>query len=470
MAFTTRVLQPRGQSSSGCTAPPVPVQSSLMRSGTEQRCLQKPSRSEAIPASRPVCSTQVFPEHRRLLPALVTSGSEQTLPGVPKGRATKLERAARRTQAARVPKAVAAAARELGIVVSHLAIARVRKATQLDYLEVLGRLLRCRSLRTIPKHWGAATWDAEACQAVEECYDAGESKQLAQRLLAAVLWCNPSVPRPARVGLPRAVAAVAGWQKLEPSASRPPWPRILAVSTALCLARQGKVLLAGWILLCLETYMRPSEALSLTPMQLVRPIPAAAGKLGYWTIVPRIAELEVPTKTGEFDTSLVMDLERHSILVPMLEYLKSHTAEGMQVFPFEHGTVASEIIMVLKQLHLSHLGLTAYCLRHGGASEDRAQNTRPLLEVMKRGGWKSLNSLRRYEKHGRLQLVLEKLPRRLLLETARDEHLLETMLVPADTIPQVAEVSRVLVVAPGKRLPSASQLSLKQSRKKRKLR
>ena len=86
-------------------------------------------------------------------------------------------------------------------------------------------------------------------------------------------------------------------------------------------------------------------------------------------------------------------------------------------------------------------------------------------------GWKSLSSLRRYEKHGRLQLVLEKLPRRLLSETARDEHLLRGLLVPiVQTGLQVAEVSRVLVVAPGSRLPSESQPGLKQSRLKQKLR
>ena len=39
------------------------------------------------------------------------------------------------------------------------------------------------------------------------------------------------------------------------------------------------------------------------------------------------------------------------------------------------------------------------CFGHGGASEDRAVNGRSLEEVQKRGGWNSINSVRRYEKH-----------------------------------------------------------------------
>ena len=52
---------------------PVLAQSSLMPSGTVRRCVQKSSRPVATLASRPVCSTQLCPEHRRLLPVLVAS-------------------------------------------------------------------------------------------------------------------------------------------------------------------------------------------------------------------------------------------------------------------------------------------------------------------------------------------------------------------------------------------------------------
>ena len=51
------------------------------------------------------------------------------------------------------------------------------------------------------------------------------------------------------------------------------------------------------------------------------------------------------------------------------------------------------------------LRLTAYVpyqLRHGGPSHDRLQQTRSLEAIQKRGRWKQLRSVARYEKAGRV--------------------------------------------------------------------
>ena len=68
----------------------------------------------------------------------------------------------------------------------------------------------------------------------------------------------------------------------------------------------------------------------------------------------------------------------------------------------------------LKQLRCQQLQITPQPLQHGGASEDRAVNAGSLEEVQKRGGWKSFNSVRRYEKHARFSLVVSKFPPELL--------------------------------------------------------
>ena len=69
-----------------------------------------------------------------------------------------------------------------------------------------------------------------------------------------------------------------------------------------------------------------------------------------------------------------------------------------------------------------------FSVRHGGASSDALWRTRSLMEIQKRGRWRSEKSVRRYEKHARLlketsklststrkygQLVISRMPRLL---------------------------------------------------------
>ena len=49
-----------------------------------------------------------------------------------------------------------------------------------------------------------------------------------------------------------------------------------------------------------------------------------------------------------------------------------------------------------------------YQLRHGGASHDKFIGKRSDLGIQRRGRWSAPSSLRRYEKHGRVQAMLNK--------------------------------------------------------------
>ena len=49
-----------------------------------------------------------------------------------------------------------------------------------------------------------------------------------------------------------------------------------------------------------------------------------------------------------------------------------------------------------------NLKVVPYQLRHSGASIDKSRDCRTLKEIMKRGRWRSMKSLVRYEKHSRL--------------------------------------------------------------------
>ena len=62
------------------------------------------------------------------------------------------------------------------------------------------------------------------------------------------------------------------------------------------------------------------------------------------------------------------------------------------------------------ELGLEAFGLSAYSLRHGGASHDLLCNQRVLAEVKRRGRWASDTSLRRYSKETRLLEVMSRIP------------------------------------------------------------
>ena len=68
---------------------------------------------------------------------------------------------------------------------------------------------------------------------------------------------------------------------------------------------------------------------------------------------------------------------------------------------------------VLKQLRCQRMKITPY------ASDTKVQaktaiHARSLEEVQKRGGWRSFATVRRYEKHTRLSLVMSKILPELL--------------------------------------------------------
>ena len=64
---------------------------------------------------------------------------------------------------------------------------------------------------------------------------------------------------------------------------------------------------------------------------------------------------------------------------------------------------------VSKSTEPRHLRLTPHLARHGGISTDVFEQDLDLPTAKKRGQWSSDTSVRRYEKHGRLIAVLNKL-------------------------------------------------------------
>ncbi len=87
--------------------------------------------------------------------------------------------------------------------------------------------------------------------------------------------------------------------------------------------------------------------------------------------------------------------------------------------------------MVAESLGLKGWGFTLYSCRHGGPSADRADGSRSLPEIQRRGRWAADSSVKRYEQAGRLHVVLDRTPAAILDHCVRCEvHLVQLLKHP----------------------------------------
>ena len=109
------------------------------------------------------------------------------------------------------------------------------------------------------------------------------------------------------------------------------------------------------IMLMLETYMRPSEALSLRAFQVIPPVAVGEGTTRSWSILIRAAELGVPGKTGEFDTSVSLDLARHRLLEPALKRARATRSDNQPLTIMSHNQFAKLFLLAWFGLPLQKL-------------------------------------------------------------------------------------------------------------------
>lgn len=311
---------------------------------------------------------------------------------------------------------------EDGLRMSYLEASAVARSTQTNCRKAL--LAFCSSMGSLhllalnKEEFGDLLTDR-----LQDMFLEGQSPSAAGLLLAAVLWARPRLPRPLRAAFPRAHRAWRGWQKLDPSFSRPPllWPAVAGI--VVSMLRGGCYLEAVATLLTFTLYSRPMELLRLEAFQLLPPAPELGGTGASWAVVVAAAELKVPTKTGDYDATPVIDR-------PELHFLGAHLAGIRQVailrgslWTFTHRERQATFRAAGEAAGVGSLRPTLYGLRHGGASYDRASQFRPLHEVEKRGRWRSTSAVKRYDKHGRINLEWNEIPsgaRAILAAQAHD--------------------------------------------------
>ena len=274
---------------------------------------------------------------------------------------------------------------------SYLTANKVRPETQLNYSHALHLLLGWLLLETLPT-LSADEWDDALLEYLEFLHELGGSFGSASRTLAAVAWARPKLGSPLRSIWRQAMRALAGWKRLRPLSSRPPVPELGGFSLAMTMLDLGEPWMALGTIVTFETYMRPSELLSLRRFQVVTPLRDGEGVTACLTFVLHALESLTPGKTGEYDASIPLDLPRQKWLVPSLQVARAPGPLDGLLWPFTFEEYLKVSKMAPKLSLTDILQPTPYGLRHGGASHDRSVNARPLLEAQKRGGWKAFSS------------------------------------------------------------------------------
>jgi hypothetical protein len=151
--------------------------------------------------------------------------------------------------------------------------------------------------------------------------------------------------------------------------------------------------MAAFILLMVTAYLRPGECLALTPRSFVKP-----RTLGQpWCLLLHPESGGRPSKTGDFDESLLLDARWARWMDPLWAALAAGPADAVasSVWPFSYLDYSKSFKKAADSLKVT---LVPYQGRHSGPSIDRYDHVRSAAEVQKRGRWKSLRSVARYEK------------------------------------------------------------------------
>ena len=268
-----------------------------------------------------------------------------------------------------------------------------------QYEKAVEALIEWSKHYDIPLH-PASKLDHALCVYMTSLFLRGHQAHVGERLFAGMMHVLPETRR--HGVLLRASRALKGWRRKCPGFSRRPLP--FCVWAAIChiLIARNKGLLAAMVLMAFQTYMRPKELLGLRVAHLLPP----TGSITLdWSVLIAAQELGIPTKTGAMDDSLLFDAPGLKWMDAIWRQLTQAPADEL-LFPVTYREWYDNITQSAALLGLQ---LVPYQLRHSGASHDRLKNNRPLTEVLKRGRWRSLKSVARYERHAAVGIEFRKL-------------------------------------------------------------
>ena len=233
----------------------------------------------------------------------------------------------------------------------------------------------------------------------DSLYFEGEPGSLGSQLYSALSDHWPEVGRGGRCALPRFFRARQAWRRMAPGRTRDPLPYLHLVLVVMSLLRQNRVSFAAACLLMWTCYLRPSEVLDLHVGDVLAP----SSSCPHVSLLLHPFERGGPSKVGEFDDGVPLDMQGMEWLGPWLLKQARRRPPTEKLFKFDYG----EMVMMFQEA-MQEWGLKEpilYRMRHGGASHDIVHGKRHITAVKKRGRWSNDQSLKRYAKDVRLQKV-----------------------------------------------------------------
>ena len=320
---------------------------------------------------------------------------EESEEELPTGRSAAEKR--RLTASSRRRKAVSAqgGAGDVGGL-SYLERESVGTDVQQQYASFLKAFLKAFP-RAHPTRASDSEIDAFMVEHMNLLYLMGHDANVGDKLIAAWTYQFPEFGKRGRRLLPRVTRTLKGWHRHCPARSRTPLPWIVVAMICTEMMRLDEPAMAFWVLLGFFAYLRPSEIMHLRQKDLVPPV---AGVSRHWAIVVAPSEAGArTTKVGEQDDSVMWDSPEVQFFGEQLRELRG-AASAARIWNFSYADLVHVWRKACKSLNVN--SYVPYQLRHGGPSYDRVTQRRSLEAIQKRGRWKQLRSVMRYEKAGRV--------------------------------------------------------------------
>ena len=276
--------------------------------------------------------------------------------------------------------------------------------------------------------------DAMVESYVEFLFRNDEEMHVASYVLAATVFFLDRSLRAPDV-LVKSKLALSGWKKQEPPASRLPLPWAVACLMAVWLAQQNSDLclqVARALVIQFDTFARPGEIVTLPLASVIVPHKRSRRAYGQVALVFAASDDVVPlqqyetarlTKTGDQDDTVIIDTASfpHVASIVLAAVASAKLAGSVRLF----GSLTPAIYNHWVQRAARDCGIPfevcPHMARHGGASEAIHRNLRELKGVQLRGRWRCFESVRRYQKQGKLLAQMRRLSKTVAPSARRAE-------------------------------------------------
>ena len=259
-----------------------------------------------------------------------------------------------------------------------LSMASVSPRCRATYMECLARMARSTGINLDGQNT-AAEVDKALCLMLDQMFLEGEDLSKAQYMMAAVLFKWPQFQFPKQMLLPVSTQSLQGWRKLEPPRSRLPlrWEAVCLMAEHMM--GHDMVEEALMMLLAFVMYLRPGEVCKLRCQDLVPPVGQGRREASKWSLVLHPQEELVPSKTAEFEETLLFDLPYTKfVAISVHQWRRTSSRPGHQlIFSKTASQLREAMVSVAQKYALQPLGDPhPYRSRHGGASRDFATGDR----------------------------------------------------------------------------------------------